>query len=462
MKPQQQISDKVPYSADAENYVIGSMISAPDETIESLGLYLKPNHFFQTGARIAFQVMLDMRKEKIPIELQSIVEQLKKQGREKDCPMGYLGEAVCAVGTHLNVSCYAKTVRDLYWHRSMWEKLREMAVAVRDLTLGPTEFEEAVGHMKQLCSEVWDSDGAMPHFMAIDLMLEEMRQWKASPRLTRGIPYGWNILDHWTGGMKPGELIFLAAPPGGGKTAALLNMIEWSATPHSVSTPQGEIEESVKCGFISLEMTVQQIMQRMAANVLNIESDRFNQKPTDEFIAEVEKIRVKTEKWKWVVNDLSLDLRQVCKSIRSMVRLDGCQVVFLDYLQIIKPADPKISRFEHVTQCANELMALAKELQVPIVCLAQLNRAGKKSDQPTMSDLDGAGVIENNAHVIIILTNPHKEGERFVETGGHYKKVWIVDKNRSGRTGRINMDWIPKYQRFDESSDQSFSTKGKQ
>ena len=86
---------------------------------------------------------------------------------------------------------------------------------------------------------------------------------------------------------------------------------------------------------------------------------------------------------------------------------------------------------------------------------------GKKSDQPTMADLEGAGVIENNAHVIIILTNPHKEGEKFADTQGKYKKVWIVDKNRSGRTGRINMDWIPKHQRFEQSLQQDFSTTGK-
>lgn len=461
MKTAQNKTEKIPYSAEAENYVIGAMITAPDATIESLGLYLKADHFFQTQASIAFKAMLEMKKERIPIELPSLFEKIKKDGKENYCPVGYLVDAISACATYLNASCYAKTVRDLYWHRSMWEKLTQMAVAVRELNLGPAEFEEAVGNMKRLCSEVWDSEGAMPHFMAIDLMLQEMQQWKSNYRLTRGLPYGWNILDNWTGGMKPGEFIVIAAPPGGGKTAALLNMIEWSATPRTIPTPDGDIEESVKCGFISLEMTVQQIMQRMASNVLSIEADKFNQKPTDEFIAKVEKIKEKTSKWKWVVNDLSLDLRQVCKTIRSMVRLDGCQVIFLDYLQIIKPNDPKISRVEHVTQCANELTALAKELQVPIVCLAQLNRAGKKSDQPTMADLDGAGAIENNAHVILILTNPHKEGEKFVETGGHYKKIWIIDKNRGGRTGRINMDWIPKFQRFDESAEQGFSTTGK-
>ena len=260
-----------------------------------------------------------------------------------------------------------------------------------------------------------------------------------------GLKTGLLTLDAMTGGMRPGELVILAARPGMGKSALALNIAEVV----SILRRQPTL-------FISLEMSEDELTQRLLSAQANLHSSRVRQAT----MSADERAQL-GEAAERVVADAALTIDAsagisvahiAAAAHRQAASPAGLAFVVIDYVQLIEPANRREPRQEQVSTISRELKQLAKRLNVPILCLAQLNRQveSRTDHRPRKSDLRESGSIEQDADVVLLI---HRESEMLTETdrsGLDRTAVLIVDKNRHGPTGDIYLRWLPTTMQFIE------------
>lgn len=261
----------------------------------------------------------------------------------------------------------------------------------------------------------------------------------------RGIGTGIWSLDRMTGGMRPGELIVLAARPGMGKTALALNIAEIVAVIRRLPTL-----------FVSLEMSDDELMQRLFASISGVRAARIRKA-----ILSDEELSLVTWAGQEVIKDAplvvdaraSLTIGKIASAARRLAaRPQGLRFIVIDYIQLIEPTNRREPRHEQVSAISRELKQLAKSLGVPILCLAQLNRQveSRNDRRPRKSDLRESGSIEQDADVVLLV---HREAEYL--TGQDREALdksatLIVDKNRHGPTGDVFLRWLPSTMQFAE------------
>jgi replicative DNA helicase len=249
-----------------------------------------------------------------------------------------------------------------------------------------------------------------------------------------GIDTGIELLNEATGGLNNSDLIIIGARPAMGKTALLLNMANSSKVPSIViSSEQGH--EQVGKRMISIEGSVDAQRMRTA----QLDEDFVNQMGMA--------ARRLINKKIWINDQPGINIIQVCKQIRECVYRYGCQAAYVDYVQKIKGSAPGMTPKEIAAEVASTLKNLAKELNIPIVALAQVNReVDKRPDKrPNMGDLANAGEIEMEADLVIMLYRDEVYNEDTPDKG---IAELLIEKNRHGPIGRIRCAWIGKYMQF--------------
>ncbi|MDZ7618870.1 MAG: replicative DNA helicase, partial [Patescibacteria group bacterium] len=263
-----------------------------------------------------------------------------------------------------------------------------------------------------------------------------------------GVPTGFTDLDKLTGGVHRSELIILAARPSMGKTALATNIAEHVA-----------IHENVPTLFVSLEMARVELAQRILCSQGRIDAGKFR----SGFLSGAEReqlVRVSNQlsKTPLFIDDSSTrTVTEIGATARRLKRRHGLGFMVIDYLQLINPDDPRDPRQEQVAKMARRLKGLARELEIPILCLAQLNRQaemGREGHRPRMSHLRESGAIEQDADVIMFI---HREEyyNRDDESARGKGEV-IIAKQRNGPTGDVELAWFDKYTRFENLAQQPY------
>ena len=253
-----------------------------------------------------------------------------------------------------------------------------------------------------------------------------------------GMPSGWSDLDRLTGGFEPGELIVIAGRPSHGKTTLAMNMAE-----HAM------LREQQSVLVFSLEMSRSELVNRMAASLSKVDLHKFRQprKLDDGDWGRLsEALSSVNEKSLWIDDTAALHINQIRARARAHAQRRGLQLVIVDYLGLARGDSPKL--YEAVTQISGGLKALAKELRVPVIAVAQLNREVDKrgSHRPSMSDLRDSGAIEQDADKILFVWRPEiYEPDNPMVAG---KAEVIVAKNRNGETGIVGMEFRGAHNRF--------------
>lgn len=450
-----------PYDAEAEKATIASMIVWPDTVVPSVRDRLGEKDFFVPDYQRVFRAVVEMFDAKMAIDIITLSSWLGKKSNESEGHMwpGLIAECVAGVASALNVHSYVRVVKDHALRRNVIEALRGLAAAAADGDISTDDLLESATNLKKLIENRSDDPAWMDVGMAWDLYLAEIEQRKNPDWHPGGVPFqGWETLQDWTHGMQPGELIVFAARPGVGKTAALLNICEDVC----YARKQGDqwIAPGYRVGLISLEMTQAALLQRAAASVAGIDNKLLRGAIDEWTWAKLNNATSRIKEWQLVIDDSkSMTLSGLKKRMRIMRKTEKVDLIGIDYFQKIQKDDPRTHTYDHFSQISEALDQLADELQIPIVTLAQLNRAAARDKEPGMHQLAGCDRLEQDADKIILMHNKHVEGVSYHETGGYYDALWIVDKNRGGRTGRLKMKFHPKQVRFMEDPDQDFSSK---
>jgi replicative DNA helicase len=434
-----------PHAYDAERAVLGGIMLDP-EALERLEGSLHPQHFYVEANARVFHVIQELAGRGQPVDALTIKDHLERRDELAACGgEAYLADLVSAVPTSANVKHYADIVRE----RSVLRELLGVCSTVsRDI------YEETAREInehldlaeKSILSVAENYNRSRPTFKKMsDLMLESYRELEAryaEKKVITGIPTGFDNLDTLTSGMQRGDLIIIAGRPSMGKTAFAMNL--------SQNASMRSDDVSVVAIF-SLEMSSQQIAMRMLASEARVDMQHLR---TGRFSA---------EDWRKLaaasgslaesaihVDDTPaisvLELRSKCRRLkREAKHLD---LVVIDYLQLMTGRADSEHRAQELSEITRSLKGLAKELNVPVIALSQLNRSleARADKRPMMADLRESGAIEQDADIIMFIYrdevyNKKPENEGLAEI--------IVAKQRNGPIGNIKLTFINRYTRFE-------------
>ena len=431
------LSRAMPHSPEAEQAVLGSMLIDAD-CIKDVMDKLQPQDFYLQQNREIFETIYSMFIYSRPIDGVTVAREMEKNGVYRDDTRAYLLQLMEVTPTSANVMEYAGIIRDKALLRSMAKAAGDIAAMVQE---GVGTAGDLLSAAEQKIYAIRQGRGSQ-EMATVGAVLNDVMEQLA--KLTAGseppgLSTGLSAVDRKINGLNKSDLLLLAARPGMGKTSMALN-VALSAAKSSGKT----------VAIFSLEMSKEQLVTRLLANEGLIENTRLstgNLRESDwEKIAQAASVLNQTN---IRIDDNPLltvaDMNAKCR------RLENLGLVVIDYLQLMTSAGGKgysgENRQQAVADISRMLKIMAKELQVPVLCLSQLSRANEKREdkRPMLSDLRESGAIEQDADIVMFLYrddyyNEDSEKRNIAEC--------IVAKNRHGETGKVELRWMPDYTAF--------------
>lgn len=447
MKANSEILDRQPpCNLEAERGVLGSILLLPI-VCDDVALVLRPDDFYDDANRVLYSHMLEMHDAGRRIDTTLLVERLKNGGQYDLIGGGaYLAEVLQSVPTAANATHYAGIVKNKSTLRSLIHSSTEI---LRDAYDESDDPRELLARAEQKIFAILDQRGTgeMATIRAIlqDAMVRIDARMKREHAIG-GLETGFRDFDALTGGLHDSELIVLAARPGMGKTALALNIAEHTSLVLGIGTL-----------FVSLEMSSVELADRMLCSAAEVNGQRLRNGTisNDDRRKLVEKAAEMSPAPLHVDDTPSRTITEIAACARRLKRKSGLGLVIIDYLQLIEPDNPRDPRQEQVAKIARRLKGLARELKLPVLCLAQLNRQAEASrdNKPRLSHLRESGAIEQDADVVMFV---HRE-EYFLSEEEDRKKAagqadLIIAKQRNGPTGDIQLTWHRDFTRFRDST----------
>ncbi len=427
----------MPHSPEAEQAVLGSMLIDADCVKDVMGK-LQPQDFYLQQNREIFETIYSMFIYSQPIDGVTVAREMEKAGVYREETRAYLLQLMEVTPTSANVMEYADIIRDKALLRAMAKAAGDIAGMVQE---GVGSAGDLLTAAEQKIYAIRQGRGSQ-EMATVGAVLNDVMEQLA--KLTAGseppgLSTGLSAVDRKINGLNKSDLLLLAARPGMGKTSMALN-VALSAAKASGKT----------VAIFSLEMSKEQLVTRLLANEGLIENTRLatgNLRESDwEKIAQAASVLNQTN---IRIDDNPLltvaDMNAKCR------RLENLGLVVIDYLQLMTSAGGKgysgENRQQAVADISRMLKIMAKELQVPVLCLSQLSRANEKREdkRPMLSDLRESGAIEQDADIVMFLYrddyyNEDSEKRNIAEC--------IVAKNRHGETGKVELRWMPDYTAF--------------
>ena len=435
-----------PFNLDAELGVLGSIMLNPD-VCDDIAPILRADDFYDDANRRLFEQMLDMHNAGRKIDSTLLVENLKTAGDlERIGGMAYLARVMKSVPHAAHAVYYANIVREKSTYRSLIDASTSI---LRDAYEEDQDAKQLLSQAEQRIFGILDSrsGGEVSPIKAIlhdamDLIDARMKGEHAHG----GVDTGFTGLDELLGGLHNSELIILAARPSMGKTALAMNIAEYVAMHLYVPTL-----------FVSLEMSSVELADRLLCSVAKVNGHRLrngtiSQEDRKRLVNHASEI---SETPLFVDDSPSRSMTEIAAAARRIQRMEGrLGLIVIDYLQLIEPDNPKDPRQEQVAKIARRLKGLARELKVPVLCLAQLNRQAEDSKDhvPRLSHLRESGAIEQDADVVMFVHREeyyHRGDEREQFAG---EAELIVAKQRNGPVGNVPLVWHKEFTSFGDKA----------
>ena len=429
----------LPHSVEAEQSVIGSMLM-DREAIISASEIITADDFYQHQYGVMFESMVELFNEGKPVDLVTLQNRLK----EKDVPpevssLEFVRDIMATVPTSVNVKSYANIVREKAVLRRLIRVNEEIA---NTCYAGKEKLEDILSHTEKAIFDLLQSrnSGEFVPIRQVALnVLEKIETASRSGGTVTGIPTGFIDLDYKTSGMQPSDLVLLAARPSMGKTAFVLNLVDYIA-----------VRKGLPCMVFSLEMSKEQLVNRMLAMESNVDSQKLRTGSlTDaDWDAVVEGIGIIGNS-KLIIDDTpGISITELRSKCRKMKLEYGLQMIIIDYLQLMtgsgKTSD---NRQQEISEISRSLKALAREMNAPVIALSQLSRAceTRQEHRPMLSDLRESGAIEQDADVVMFL---YRDDYYNKDTDKPNVAEVIIAKQRNGPIGTVELLWRPEFTKF--------------
>src|SRR5256714_541941 len=442
----QDIHRTPPHSVEAEQGVLGSMLISPRDAIAEVVEKITAEYFYVPAHQTIFTVLVDLWNAGQAIDLITFTQVLRDRNLLESVGGAGAGQTVSTfVPTAANVGYYLEIVRDKYILRSIiaastesvrraYEEQDEVAnlldeVEQKIFAVGEDRFKGQMLSMKDQVMEAIES-------------IEKLYERKGG---ITGISTGFVEFDRMTSGMHPAEMIVIAARPSMGKTALAMNIAEHVS-----------INEKLPVGVFSLEMSSQQLVQRLLCSRARVNL----QKVRDGFLGErdfpsLTAAASKLAEAKIFIDDsASLTILELRAKARRLKAQQDVRLIIVDYLQLLRSTSRRAqdNRQLEISEISAGLKGLAKELKIPVIVVAQLNRQPEQRSggKPRLSDLRESGSIEQDADLVALLVRPElyeEDEEARVEKAGEAEL--IIAKQRNGPVGEIPLTFLKEFTRFE-------------
>ncbi|MDP9401132.1 MAG: replicative DNA helicase [Actinomycetota bacterium] len=433
-------ADVAPHSLEAEQSVLGAILLS-ERSLYALVIEegLKPEHFYRERHGAIYAAMLALYQESEPVDVLTVTEHLRGQGRLDDVGgPGAVDALTGGVPTAANARQYARIVRERALMRRLLTTTYAIQESVHERRAHPRDLvEQAERAMLEVAHDDRQKD-----FRSVEEVLHDelgkLHRLSVEGTALTGTPSGFKDLDEITGGFQPGNLVVIAARPSMGKSALVTNIAENAAVEHGRAV-----------ALFSLEMSESELAQRFVASQAKIKGD------------DLRKGRVAEHKWPKIleasqrlaraplfVDDSSdIGILEIRAKARRLHQQHGLGLVIVDYLQLMR-ADGQIeSRVQQVGEMSRGLKILARELQVPVIALSQLSRAVEQrhDKRPILSDLRESGQIEQDSDLVMFI---YREEYYDKETERQGLADLIVAKHRNGGLGDVELTFAKEYPKF--------------
>ena len=433
-----------PQSIESEVAVLGCILIDP-KAFPKACHYINKDSFYKKIHSIIFIAMQELDESEVNIDNITLIEKLK-ENKQLDVVGGayFITGLSSEAPTAANVEYYAKIVKE----KAILRKIIETAVQMSNTAYNPGKNSaEILDKAESLLFET-SKDSNKSSFQnlegTIHSVLENWGERKGDG--CTGIPTGFLDLDDKLSGFQNSDLIILAARPSMGKTALALNLARNSA-----------IKYGHKVGFFSLEMSMQQLAERLLTSEARVDSHLVRtgklSKPDWKKIPEAANKLANTNIF--IDDSAGLSIMELRAKARQLVSEQQIEILFIDYIQLLSAGKRLESRQQEISYISRSLKALAKELNIPIVALSQLSRApeARTDHRPVMSDLRESGAIEQDADVILFIFRKFVYSKEPDDMG--IAEI-IISKHRNGPTGVVNVTFIDKYARFETQANTNY------
>lgn len=457
--PKQNIANyeigKIPPQAlDLEEAVLGAIMVEKDAVISILDV-LKPESFYKESHQTIFRTIIDLSTRLEPIDLLTVSEELRRKNliEEIGGPV-YLAQLTSKVGSAAHLEFHAKIIAQKYIQRELIRVSSDIQNRAFDDTIDVDDlldysemelFKVAEGNIKRETAQI---------NMLVKQALKNIEEAGKREDGLSGVPSGFTDLDRMTSGWQRSDLVIVAARPSMGKTAFVLSMARQMAVEHK--TP---------VAFFSLEMSNIQLVNRLIVSESGLSSEKIRNGRLDphEWTQLVVKIKDLTDAKIFIDDTPALSIFEFRAKCRRLKAQYDIGIIVIDYLQLMTgPTETKGNREQEVSTISRSLKAIAKELNVPIIALSQLNRSVETrggNKRPQLSDLRESGAIEQDADVVIFIHRPEYYGFTEDEEGNSLLGLAeiILAKHRNGAVGDIKLRFQKEMARFSDLDDVDYS-----
>ena len=443
-----------PYSVDFEQALLASCMleGGQDSLAKCVDLKITPNSFYIPAHAEIFKACLGLYKAGAPINVLTVGEQLRITGSlERVGNYGYLNQVTDRIESPANLQYYAKNVKNLEIARSL---VRFFLTGLEDAYQGIEDIDQFLESVEQHVLEINQGRvevSAVPFDVPLSGAMTTVQKLLSHQGMINGVASGFRDLDNLTNGFHAGEMIVLAARPSMGKTALALNIAE--------AVILGK--KPVPTLFFSLEMSAEQLAMRMVCGHGRINMTKlrtgFLDSSQKALLAGIGETFKNVPFWIDESSNMTiLEMRAKARRVHSQHPLG---LIIIDYLQLIAGTDSKVQREQQIAEISRGVKGLAKELNIPVIVLSQLNRESEKEGrQPRLSDLRESGSIEQDADLVLILSKTldelksKKEDEGSLVEKIHQETIvrdLIVAKQRNGPVGTVHLTYLKPYTRFE-------------
>jgi replicative DNA helicase len=430
-----------PQNLEAEQSVLGGLMldsDAWDAVVDAVS----ESDFYKEAHQRIFATIAELNKRNQPVDILTVSNYLQEKGElEQIGGPAYLGEIINQTPSAANIATYAEIVQQ----KALLRRVIHTTTGISERAFG-SEFEDVNSFMDQVESEIFaladkkKTSGLVPASEIVRVSLEKIEELSLKKAKITGVSSGFTELDKMTAGFQPGDLIIVAARPSMGKTAFSLNMAQYAA-----------LKDKKSVAYFSVEMGKEAVMMRLLASEarIGISDVRLGRIPDAGWPQLIHAAAKLSESTFYIDDTSGISPFEIRAKARRLKASKGLDIIFVDYLQIMDLKMKVENRERQVSEISKTLKAIAKELQVPVVALAQLNRSveGRAERQPMLSDLRESGSIEQDADLIMMIyREDYYEKENSEQKG---VAEILIRKQRNGPVGTVKLKWVAETGRFE-------------
>ena len=436
------LKDSVPpHNLEAEKATLGALL-LDWKAIGDIITFLHPEHFYSQQNQIIYNALIKLFGSGITGDVLTLTTELSKANElEKAGGAAYIASLTDEVPSAANIDYYARVVFDRATRSSLIRISSEIKTSSFDETRESRAILEEAEKKIFALTDMGQTIQIHDMKEVVDKTTSIIQKQYHDHNSFSGIPCGFNRLDSMTSGFQKSELSIIGARPSMGKTAMALTMMENIA-----------INQKIPCGFFSLEMSFEQIGQRLLSQVAHIPGHKIRSGMMK--LEDLQKIYDAAgrifESPLYIVDTPNMQLLDLRAMARRMVQSKGVQIIFIDYIGLISTQNSSAPVYEQISEISKSLNSLARELNIPVVCLCQVARDAEGSE-PTLAQLRGSGSIEQDADVVMFIHRDRKKTDEEDQNPVMDAKL-IVAKQRNGPIGDVNLLFLSSYTKFENKA----------